>query len=588
MRRRLLRVQELVAHNGDTDCLHIGRKSGLVFASGGKDKAVNVWTLGQPNFTLSLKHSGAVSCVSFDPEEQVIAAGIDSGSIRLFDLSNESSVRTLLGHRTCTTCLDFHPYGHVIVSGSQDTNIKIWDIRSRKEIFTYRGHSKTINSVKISPHGRWVVSAAADGKLKIWDITAGKVLTTLTDDGGNFTSLCFHPTEFVLASGSEDRTARLWDLETFSLAASTPPEATQVTSVCFSEGGEFLYSATNNLLKSFQINPSTTGNSALELTAHDSVVATWNNAGHSSRVVDLLFSPQQPTNLVAGVVNNCLVSMHVADTTTFGQSDKKEDEKREEKREERREIHRDFPREEVRKEERRVVREITEPEKKVDPVPVMGQNPALESSLIPQPKNGPLGLDPMDFLPQEKPSEVVQTSADFDEIIDLVNDQTTVLQSVLMNRLTVLKSVSSRWSRDKSNAVKELINRNDPSVISDFFNALNLVATDRCAVDLEVASLLLPVIPIVLDSKFEIHVENGLTVLLSVLRAYGSLVQATLSGPNPVGVDIERERRREKCAHFARNLRAIQTCIRKHTKRSNPKLVELSTLVLENCDQVLG
>ncbi|KAL0244484.1 hypothetical protein GEMRC1_008568 [Eukaryota sp. GEM-RC1] len=295
MSKRISRVQELVAHTDDTNCLNVGRKSGLVFASGGKDKAVNVWTIGKPDLTLSLKHNAPVTSISFDPEEQVIAAGSDSGAIKLFDLAHESISKTFVGHRTSTTCLDFHPYGHVMVSGSRDTNIKIWDIRSRRDIFTYRGHSSAVTSVKISPHGRWVISAGADGKLKIWDITAGKVLSTLTDDGGVFTSLSFHPTDFLLAS---------------SLSASSPTEATPVTNVAFSPNGDALFSTTQTLLKSWTFSQSSNGS----LSSADSVVANWGGStSHSARVMDLLVQPQDSKSLVAAVGNGSVASIHVAD-----------------------------------------------------------------------------------------------------------------------------------------------------------------------------------------------------------------------------------------------------------------------------------
>ena len=43
------KVREFVAHAGPVNCVHVGRKSGTVFCTGGEDKKVNVWAVGQPN-----------------------------------------------------------------------------------------------------------------------------------------------------------------------------------------------------------------------------------------------------------------------------------------------------------------------------------------------------------------------------------------------------------------------------------------------------------------------------------------------------------------------------------------------------------
>ncbi|KAL0218556.1 hypothetical protein P9112_004209 [Eukaryota sp. TZLM1-RC] len=582
MKKRIIKVQELVSHTSDTNCLHVGRKSNLVYATGGKDKAVNVWTIGEDNFTLSLKHTGAVDSVSFDPEEQVIAAGSDSGSIRLFDLSNESTSRTFVGHRTSTSCLDFHPYGHVMVSGSVDTNIKLWDIRSRKDICTYRGHKSNITSVKISPHGRWVISAGADGQLKVWDITAGKVLSTLTTEGGVFTSLCFHPTEFLLATGSEDRTAKLWELDSFTLAASTPLEATPVTSVAFAGNGQCLFTSTNTLLKSYSINQhqeDLTKSPIIELNCADSIVANWGQrASDSARVSDLIVSGQ--SSLMAGVINGSLASMHVADLSLIapiGTPPVKEtintegEKKAKRKPSPKRSLEADGN-----------VEHYSNSDDLVDNMTEDEAKKSFSSSLIPQPKDSPLGLDPSQFLP---PDDVSNQS--IDELVSLIKDQTSVLQSVLMTRVTSLKAASSRWNKDMPTAIKELVNRNDPAIINDLINALELTSSDRCSMDLEVCSNFLTTLPIVLESKFESHVVTGLSVFLGFVKTYGDLVAGTLKGPAPIGVDLEREARRERCALFARNSRPIVNLLKKHCSRSNEDIASLAKLALESCQSIL-
>jgi WD40 repeat protein len=115
--RRVVQVQEYVAHSSSADCVAFGRKSGRLLATGGDDRKVCVWTIGSPTpicvregffqrgfsgklttdiplfQTLTSLTSGAES-VQFDGDEQHVVAGSSSGTLKLWDLqSGKSSVK---------------------------------------------------------------------------------------------------------------------------------------------------------------------------------------------------------------------------------------------------------------------------------------------------------------------------------------------------------------------------------------------------------------------------------------------------------------------------------------------------------------
>lgn len=49
MAKRAVNLQEFVAHAGPVNCLAIGSKTGSVLATGGDDRKVAIWAIGQPN-----------------------------------------------------------------------------------------------------------------------------------------------------------------------------------------------------------------------------------------------------------------------------------------------------------------------------------------------------------------------------------------------------------------------------------------------------------------------------------------------------------------------------------------------------------
>ena len=46
--KRACKLQEFTAHGSAVTCLQLGKKTAGVLVTGGKDKKVNVWALGNP------------------------------------------------------------------------------------------------------------------------------------------------------------------------------------------------------------------------------------------------------------------------------------------------------------------------------------------------------------------------------------------------------------------------------------------------------------------------------------------------------------------------------------------------------------
>jgi hypothetical protein len=181
--------------------------------------------------------TSSVECVSFDANEELVLAGSQGGSLKIFDLAASKQIRTLTGHMSSCTCADFHPYGEFMASGSLDTNLKVWDIRHKSCIQTYKGHQREITCVCFSPDGRWVLSGGKDGAIKLWDLTAGKLMHDFTKHSGAISAMHFNPDEFLLATTSADRTVKFWDLENFNLVSSTPVDSSDTKRVTFASGG---------------------------------------------------------------------------------------------------------------------------------------------------------------------------------------------------------------------------------------------------------------------------------------------------------------------------------------------------------------
>lgn len=86
------KLQEIVAHASNVSSLVLGKASGRLLATGGDDCRVNLWSINKPNCIMSLTgHTSPVESVRLNTPEELIVAGSQSGSIRVWDLEAAKS-----------------------------------------------------------------------------------------------------------------------------------------------------------------------------------------------------------------------------------------------------------------------------------------------------------------------------------------------------------------------------------------------------------------------------------------------------------------------------------------------------------------
>ena len=260
--KKITKLHEFVASTGEVRCLALGPKQSRVMVTGGTDNKISLWIIGRPNLLMSFGgHTASVECVGFRADEQVLASGSASGTLKVYDLDQGTCMRTLSGHKagklvtshkcSCSrilialhsgiSSLDFHTSEMLIASGSLDTRVRVWDVRKKGCIFSYKGHTGKVNALLFSPDGKWLSSSGDDGYIKLWELSSGKLMQDFSSHTGPITSLEYHPNELLLASGSQDRTTKFWDLEQFRLVDESQPEATSVRKLTFHPNEKCLF-----------------------------------------------------------------------------------------------------------------------------------------------------------------------------------------------------------------------------------------------------------------------------------------------------------------------------------------------------------
>ena len=227
----------------------------------------------RPELVVQTGHSEAVDSVAFSPDgKMLVSSGGADLTIKLWEVSSGTELRTLRGHFSAVTSVVFSRDGKTLASGSIDGTVKLWDVASGNELGSFGDHSASVNSVALDLDRHRLASADDDGTIKIWDVNSGRELHTLRGHADVVTCIKFSPDGKTLISGSRDKTIKLWDLTTANELRTFKGHFGWVQSVALSADGKILASGGNdNLIKLWDV---AAGSELRTLTGHSEWVTS--------------------------------------------------------------------------------------------------------------------------------------------------------------------------------------------------------------------------------------------------------------------------------------------------------------------------
>ena len=214
------------------------RPDGAMVASGSWDRTVKLLDSRSGGLIGTLDHASEVNAVSFSLGGATLAAGLNDGTIQLWDVGTRTEVASLEGHTGQVNSVSFSPDGALLASagGWQDPTVRLWDMGTREQVASLEDHTSEVTSVSLSPDGSTLASGSRDGAVMLWVVETSDRIAVLEDHAWGVTSVSFSPDGSLLASGSENGTAILWDVLTWEKIAAFAHTGA-IYSVSLSPGG---------------------------------------------------------------------------------------------------------------------------------------------------------------------------------------------------------------------------------------------------------------------------------------------------------------------------------------------------------------
>lgn len=97
-------------------------------------------------------------------------------------------------------------------SGGRDKLIKIWEMKEQKSIITLVGHDNWVRDLAFHPNGKFLISTSDDKSIRIWDLRTGRCIKNISEAHSHFVTCIDLSGKYLMAaSGSVDNSVKLWD-----------------------------------------------------------------------------------------------------------------------------------------------------------------------------------------------------------------------------------------------------------------------------------------------------------------------------------------------------------------------------------------
>lgn len=188
----------------------------------------------------SLESSLTIMSLTFSPEKDYLAIGMNDGSIHLLKISEGQIIEAFQAHTQNTIALKFSADGKSLFSGGSKGNIKQWSIPDGKLLNSFYGHTNRINSLDISSDGKFLISGSHDQTARYWSINQAKLLKTFRHNK-QIVFTVFNPLNNHILTVTQNHRLKVWDIATSKILKEYQSELLKrITSITLSKDKQWL------------------------------------------------------------------------------------------------------------------------------------------------------------------------------------------------------------------------------------------------------------------------------------------------------------------------------------------------------------
>lgn len=208
---------------------------------------------------------GTVWSVDFAPGGNKVAAAVEDGTVRIWDVGSQKLLKSFGAHRGIVWMVEYHPSRPLMVSSGDDAKIKLWNTETYELVRSWEADS-AVRGIAISPDGQRLVAGDRDGTLHIFDIDSDKELARTTH-AGSILAVDYSADGKLIASAGSEKTVFVFDAESLDQRQALAGHDGPIYNLRFAPKGNQLASVGWN--KNVRVWNTDTANEELKLTGSE-------------------------------------------------------------------------------------------------------------------------------------------------------------------------------------------------------------------------------------------------------------------------------------------------------------------------------
>jgi WD40 repeat protein len=153
--------------------------------------------------------NGSVWALSFLPNGNDIVLGYEDGSVKIFNLDQQTVLKSLERMNGTVWSADVSRDGNYLIVACDDSMVTGWNLKNYAKAFPFP-HPTSTKAAVFSPDGSKLATGDRGSSIRVWDIAA-QIPVSLPGHRGTVHALAYNPDGTRLASAGSDGTARIWD-----------------------------------------------------------------------------------------------------------------------------------------------------------------------------------------------------------------------------------------------------------------------------------------------------------------------------------------------------------------------------------------
>ncbi|UXI16103.1 Collagen type IV alpha-3-binding protein [Sarcoptes scabiei] len=146
--------------------------NGQTLIVGGEAATICVWDLNLPAPKIKgelVSQAQACYALVISPDSKLCYSCFSDGNIGVWDLHNQSLIKSYEGHTDGASCIDISPDGNKLFSGGLDCTVRTWDLRENRQC-NQNDFSSQIFSLGYCPTGDWLAIGMENSNVEVLNV----------------------------------------------------------------------------------------------------------------------------------------------------------------------------------------------------------------------------------------------------------------------------------------------------------------------------------------------------------------------------------------------------------------------------------